>query len=93
MREKGISFNLSSVQMVTSVEMLEDFYRNFKVSDNANKVAGHERPVEKNQQTEKKKIFIIKKLLETNAKQAEQTKILLEKLTTKQDSNLERILA
>ena len=41
-RKEGISFDDLSVQMGTSVKMLEQHYSHFTVSDNPNKFAGHE---------------------------------------------------
>lgn len=84
MRYKGISFDDLSVQMGTSVKMLEQHYSHFKVSDNPNKFAGHERRATKDKQkAEEENSLTIKQLVEQNAKQAKQIQQLLEKLLDK----------
>ena len=60
-RYEGISFDNLSVQMGTSVKMLEEHYSHFTVSDNPNLFSGHAR----RQQTSKdKEIAELKKQIE-----------------------------
>ncbi|MBW6510055.1 MAG: hypothetical protein K0A94_11005 [Desulfuromonadales bacterium] len=75
MRYKGITFDDLSVQMGTSVKMLEQHYSHFKVSDNPNKFAGHEQRATKDKQkNEAENSTMIKQLVEQN----QQMKQLLE---------------
>ncbi|SEA84960.1 Phage integrase family protein [Desulfuromusa kysingii] len=80
MRYKGISFDDLSVQMGTSVKMLEQHYSHFKVSDNPNKFAGHElRATREKQKAKEEDSSMMKQLVEQN----QQMKQLLEKLLDK----------
>tara|TARA_B100000029_G_scaffold299388_1_gene292303 strand:+ start:351 stop:1862 length:1512 start_codon:yes stop_codon:yes gene_type:complete len=67
-RYEGMSFDNLSVQMGTSVKMLEEHYSHFSVSDNPNLFSGHA----KRQQTNKdKEIEELKKQIEELKKQNE----------------------
>ena len=80
MRYKGISFDDLSVQMGTSVKMLEQHYSHFNVSDNPNKFAGHEQRSKKQKQRAREEdSSMMKQLVEQN----QQMKKLLEKLLNK----------
>ncbi len=86
MRYKGITFDDLSVQMGTSVKMLEQHYSHFKVSDNPNKFAGHEgRSIKEKQKAAEENNLVIKQLVEQSAKQTEQIQQLLQQLLDKKE--------
>jgi integrase len=86
MRYKSISFDDLSVQMGTSVKMLEQHYSHFKVSDNPNKFAGHEgRATKEKQKAAEDNSLVIRQLVEQNAKQTEQIQQLLQQLLDKKE--------
>ena len=70
-RYEGMSFDDLSVQMGTSVKMLEEHYSHFSVSDNPNLFAGH---VKREQQKKDKENADAAETIETMSKQlGEQT--------------------
>lgn len=78
-RYEGMSFDDLSVQMGTSVKMLEDHYSHFKVSDNPNKFAGHEKRDEKQRQKQQDNDSdVLKILAEQNSKQSQRIEELLQ---------------
>ena len=73
-----MSFDDLSVQMGTSVKMLEDHYSHFTVSDNPNKFAGHEsRDHKQRQQIQDESLALIRQMAEQNAEQQKQIAELL----------------
>lgn len=78
-RKEGISFDDLSVQMGTSVKMLEQHYSHFTVSDNPNKFAGHEkRDEEQRLKQQYNNSDLIKSLVEKNSEQSKRIEELLE---------------
>lgn len=79
-RNEGMSYDDLSVQMGTSVKMLEDHYSHFTVSDNPNKFAGHDKRKHKQrQQKQDESAVLIKEMAERNSEQQKQIAELLEK--------------
>ena len=79
-----MSYDDLSVQMGTSVKMLEDHYSHFTVSDNPNKFAGHDkREHQQRQQEQDETAVLIKKMAEQNAEQQKQIAELMNKLLEK----------
>lgn len=79
-RYEGYSFDDLSVQMGTSVKMLEQHYSHFSVSDNPNKFAGHEK---RNEQTRKKKQDDSAEAVKLMVKQnSDQAKLIAELIQT-----------
>ncbi len=77
-RYEGISFDDLSVQMGTSVKMLEQHYSHFTVSDNPNKFAGHEKRDEQQRQKQQDNDSdVLKILAEQNSKQSQRIEELL----------------
>lgn len=70
-RLEGISFDDLSVQMGTSVKMLEQHYSHFTVSDNPNKFSGHEKrdAIERKSEQDNSS-ELLNTLVEQNAQQA-----------------------
>jgi len=78
-RYEGMSFDDLSVQMGTSVQMLEQHYSHFTVSDNPNKFSGHEKRAERKREKEQdSNTELLKLLAEQNAQQSERIAELLE---------------
>jgi len=74
-----MSYDDLSVQMGTSVKMLEEHYSHFTVSDNPNKFAGHEKREHKARQLEQdESAVLIKQMAEQSAEQQKQIAKLLE---------------
>lgn len=72
-RYEGYSFDDLSVQMGTSVKMLEQHYSHFTVSDNPNKFAGHDKRSEQKRKKEQdESSAAIKLMAEQNSEQAKQ---------------------
>ena len=79
-RYEGMSYDDLSVQMGTSVKMLEDHYSHFTVSDNPNKFAGHDKRERKQRQQEQdESALTVRKMAEQNAELQKQVAKLLEK--------------
>ncbi len=79
-RLEGMSYDDLSVQMGTSVKMLEDHYSHFTVSDNPNKFAGHDkREHQQRQQIQDESDVLIRQMAEQSAEQQSQIAKLLEK--------------
>ncbi|MCP4288054.1 MAG: hypothetical protein GY792_27055 [Gammaproteobacteria bacterium] len=79
-RYEGMSYNDLSVQMGTSVKMLEEHYSHFTVSDNPNKFAGHEkREDQERKQEQDESAVLIKQIAEL----LEQNRLLMERLLGK----------
>lgn len=72
-RSGGYSFDDLSVQMGTSVKMLELHYSHFTVSDNPNKFAGHERREERERKKQQDENTIsMQDIVKQNSEQARQ---------------------
>ena len=90
-RYEGMSFDDLSVQMGTSVKMLEDHYSHFTVSDNPNKFAGHEsREHKARQQEQDESAVLIKQMAQQGADAQKQiaelliqNRVLMERLLDK----------
>ena len=83
-RYEGMSYDDLSVQMGTSVKMLEEHYSHFTVSDNPNKFAGHEKRDDKKRELEQdKSAALIRQMAEQNAEQQNKIMELMEKLLEK----------
>ena len=68
-----MSYNDLSVQIGTSVKVLEEHYSHFTVSDNPNKFAGHEKIEHKARQLEQdESAVLIKQMAEQSAEQQKQ---------------------
>jgi hypothetical protein len=79
-----MSYDDLSVQMGTSVKMLEDHYSHFTVSDNPNKFSGHEkRGHQQRQQEQDESAVLIRRMAEQNTKQQKQIMELMNKLLEK----------
>jgi hypothetical protein len=79
-----MSYDDLSVQMGTSVKMLEDHYNHFEVSDNPNKFAGHEKREERQRQVEQDESAMrIRKMVEQNDEQQKKIFELMERLLEK----------
>ena len=79
-RYEGMSFDDLSVQMGTSVQMLEKHYSHFSVSDNPNRFAGHEKRQKKQrEQVQDDNAKLLQSLAEENAKQSKLIAELFEK--------------
>lgn len=79
-RYEGMSYDDLSVQMGTSVKMLEDHYCHFIVSDNPNKFAGHEKREDQKREREQEQdesAFLIRQMAENSAEQQKQIADLL----------------
>ena len=87
-----MSYDDLSVQMGTSVKMLEEHYSHFTVSDNPNKFAGHtKRKDQERKQEQDESTVLIKQMAQQGAdhqKQIaellEQNRMLMEKLLEKE---------
>jgi len=83
-RFEGMSYDDLSVQVGTSVKMLEEHYSHFTVSDNPNKYAGHEkRDHKQRQQAQDDSAALIRQMAEQNAEQQKQIVELMNKLLAK----------
>jgi integrase len=83
-RFEGMSYDDLSVQMGTSVKMLEDHYSHFTVSDNPNKFAGHEkREHQQREQSQDESAILIRQMAKQNADQQDKIMALMEKLLEK----------
>ena len=72
-RGEGLSFDDLSVQMGTSVKMLEQHYSHFTVSDNPNKFAGHEkRDEQKRKKQQDENAISMQDIVKQNSEQAKQ---------------------
>jgi integrase len=78
-RYEGMSFDDLSVQMGTSVQMLEKHYSHFTVSDNPNRFSGHEkREQQQRDQQQDASAQQLQSLVEQNAEQSKRIADLLE---------------
>jgi len=78
-RYEGMSYDDLSVQMGTSVKMLEYHYSHFTVSDNPNKFAGHEkREDQERKQEQDESAVLIKQMAKQGADHQKQIAELLE---------------
>jgi integrase len=89
-RNEGMSYDDLSVQMGTSVKMLEEHYSHFTVSDNPNKFAGHEkREDQERKQEQDESALLIKQMAEDSREQQKMIAQLLEKNTRLMERLLE----
>ncbi len=78
-RYEGMSFDDLSVQMGTSVQMLERHYSHFTVSDNPNRFAGHDKRAKKKREKEQDgNTKLLKQLAKQNNQQSKRIEDLLE---------------